>query len=310
MRQERINENKIRFILDKSDLEERGIELPNLAYGAPGTKELFEELMSIAREELGIPEGVHPMMVEAIPMKNEGLVVNVSRVDNPDELDPRFARFTNGMEYNQGPAGDLDYQAEGPEEDEEGPDRDEDEEDGPPVEGPMSQEFDTPEPDGIQVQQGPEIRAEINIPKSIDPKDIMSVIDNIMSGLADKLGGGSRVTGNPPRQEVKKAPGEEASGDRVALFEFRDLQSVIRVAKVLKGRYHSENILYKNKVKNRYYLYIGREHNTAVEFAEAVSILSENGSRCRISYAVKEYFDEHTEKILDNALDVLESLED
>ena len=98
MKQERIGDNKVRFILDQQDLEERNIEITELSYGSPGAKELFDELIQLAKEEMGLDEGAHPMMVEAIPMPRSGLVVNISRVENPDELDPRFSRFTNGLE--------------------------------------------------------------------------------------------------------------------------------------------------------------------------------------------------------------------
>ena len=310
MRQERINDNKIRFILDRRDLEERNLEITNLSYGSPGAKELFDELMQLAKEEMGLDEGAHPMMVEAIPMAGSGLVVNISRVENPDELDPRFSRFTNGLEYDNPPDMDLG----GPEfdeddQDEEGPGSDGPGSEGPGGEGPYD-ESEGPDgliPDGIQIQQGPEIRAEINIPRSgsIDPKDIMNVIDNIMSGLAGKLGAGDHP-GNKskpvPEGPAKKTVAENNDADSFAVYEFRDLQSVIRAAKLLNRGYHSEAVLYKNPVNRRYYLYIGREHNTLREFAGAITLLNEFGSRCRITYASKEYFDEHMEKILDDAL--------
>ena len=105
MRTERISENKVRFILDQSDLEERNIRISELAYGSEKAKELFDDLMELAREELGVEEGPQPFMVEAIPMSQNGLVVNISRVENPDELDTRFSHFTNGIEYDHDPEG-------------------------------------------------------------------------------------------------------------------------------------------------------------------------------------------------------------
>ena len=290
MRQERISENKVRFILDQQDLEERNLEIAELSYGSPGAKELFDELMELAREEMGLDEGAHPMMVEAIPMPESGLVVNISRVENPEELDPRFSRFTNGIEFDRGPDG---------EEDEDGPPMIDDE-DGP--EGPI--------PDGVQIQQGPEIRAESNIPRSgsIDPKDIMNVIDNIMSGLAGKLGGTGGVVKKQPDTPSKKPEPDASSVDPFVIYEFQDLRSVVHAAQLLAPGYDSESILYKNPVNRRYYLYLAREHNTLQEFAGAIALLNEFGNRCRITYASKEFFEEHMEKILDDALLRLYSL--
>ncbi len=307
MKQERINDNKVRFILDRQDLEERNLEITDLSYGSPGAKELFDELMQLAKEEMGLDEGAHPMMVEAIPMAGSGLVVNISRVmDNPDELDPRFSRFTNGLEYDTV----SDQEMDGPGFDDEYGEPESEGQDGPGSEdnGPGGLI-----PDGIQIQQGPEIRAEINIPRSasIDPKDIMSVIDNIMSGLAGKLNGGEG-SGKQPKEPagaaVKKPAEENNEVDGFAVYEFRDLQSVIRAARLLNHNYHSKSILYKNPVNRKYYLYLGREHNTIPEFAGAISLLNEFGSRCRITYASKEYFDEHMEKLLDDALIHLDEL--
>ena len=341
MRTERISENKVRFILDQSDLEERNIRISELAYGSEKAKELFDDLMELAREELGVEEGPQPFMVEAIPMSQNGLVVNISRVENPDELDTRFSHFTNGIEYDHDPEGPD------PEEGEEGPG------DGPDSgpgfrqsEGPGFDEpgyegnYDGPDspendpdlkqgPDGIQIQQGPEIRAEFSIPKSaeIDPKDIMSMIDNIVSGLAGKMGaevrklsgntpsgnqstpgstGGPGAPGIPGKPEPKAAKPSEP--DPFALYEFKDLQSVIHASKLLSMHYDSENVLYKNPVNQRYYLYLGRERSSLDEFAKLCTTLNEFGSRCRISYASKEYFEEHMTVILRDALIQLEEL--
>ena len=341
MKTERINENKVRFILDRSDLEERDIEISELAYGSDKAKALFDDLMELAREELGVEDGPQPFMVEAIPMSEYGLVVNISRVENPDELDTRFSHFTNGIEYDH-PSGDPETDEEG------GPGFDRPE--GPQFDGPggpgfEGQEYDGPGghiydetegpdspendpdlkqgPDGIQIQQGPEIRAEFSIPKSsqIDPKDIMSMIDNIVSGLAGKMGAEVRkmsggdvpgVPGNPETaipggKPVPKKP-KPSDPDPFALYEFKDLQSVIHASKLLSMHYDSENILYKNPLNQRYYLYLGRERNSVDEFAKLCTTLNEFGSRCRISYASKEYFEEHMTVVLRDALIQLEEL--
>ena len=232
-------------------------------------------------------------------------------MDNPDELDPRFSRFTNGLEYDTS----SDPEMDGPGFDDEDMDEDGPGSEGPGGDGPEAEDIgpDGLIPDGIQIQQGPEIRAEINIPRSasIDPKDIMSVIDNIMSGLAGKLNGGD-IPGKQPKEPagpaVKKPAADNNEADSFAVYEFRDLQSVIRAAKLLSRNYHSKTVLYKNPVNRKYYLYVGREHNTIPEFAGAISLLNEFGSRCRITYASKEYFDEHMEKLLDDALIHLDEL--
>lgn len=345
MKRERISDNKVRFTLDREDLKLRDVRLSELSYGSSKAKELFEELMELAREDLGYDMEAKPFMVEAIPTSEEGLIVNISKVDDPEELDPRFSRFTNGLEYDQNPGepgaemgpmdgegpdpfgqwggpgseydgdGFTDLDASGPDGADDG---DDPESDGPG--GPDRKQG----PDGIQIQQGPEIRAEFSIPKNaeIDPKDIMSMIDNIVSGIAGKVGAEVRkVSGKvnpggpdgilgpntPGMKPTSKNPGE-AAPDPFALYEFKDLQSVIQASKLLSMHYDSENVLYKNPINHRYYLYLGRERCSLEEFAKVCTTLNEFGSRCRISYATKEYFEEHMTVILRDALMQLEDL--
>ena len=94
MKLERINENKIRCILTSSDLSSRQIMLGELAYGSAKAKALFRDMMDLAAEELGFETDDMPIVVEAVPMENGSIVLTISKVDNPEELDARFSRFT------------------------------------------------------------------------------------------------------------------------------------------------------------------------------------------------------------------------
>ena len=94
MKLERINENKIRCILTSGDLSSRQIMLGELAYGSDKAKALFRDMMDLAAEELGFETDDMPIVVEAVPMENGSIVLTISKVDNPEELDARFSRFT------------------------------------------------------------------------------------------------------------------------------------------------------------------------------------------------------------------------
>ncbi|MBQ9871463.1 MAG: adaptor protein MecA [Eubacterium sp.] len=325
MRRERISKDKIKYILDQADLEERNIDVKELKHGSGKASALFDELMEMTRDVFELEDGPVPLMVEAIPTSKGGLVVYISKVENPDELDTRFSRFTgNGdLDPEDDPEDDFDPAMNGELEpmDPDMDDEVEDDEDwenldelvkddnqpgnGPDENGQMG-------PDGIQIQQGPEIRAEINIPKSsqINPQDIMSMIDNIVSGLADKVGAQAIVKGPKPpgsKPETRAPRGDEQ--DPFALYEFKDIQSVIQASKLVGMHYDSENVLYKNPVNNRFYLYLGKGRNTRDEFNQVCVIMNEFGTRCSASYASKEFFEEHTTKILDDALIQLEELD-
>ena len=93
MRIEKLSENKIKCILERDDLISRGIKISELAYGSEKTKELFHEMMQQASTELGFEAEDNPLMIEAIPTM-EKLILVITKVDDPDELDSRFSRFT------------------------------------------------------------------------------------------------------------------------------------------------------------------------------------------------------------------------
>lgn len=94
MKIERLSENQIRCTLYKSDLAEKELLLTELAYGTDKAKELFRELMQQASDELGFEVDNVPLMIEAIPVSQECLILVITKVEDPEELDTRFSRFT------------------------------------------------------------------------------------------------------------------------------------------------------------------------------------------------------------------------
>lgn len=93
MRIERLNENQIRCTLTRSDLVSREMEITELAYGTEKAHSLFREMIEQAEQELGFETEDTPLIVEAIPLSAESLVLIITKVENPEELDTRFAKF-------------------------------------------------------------------------------------------------------------------------------------------------------------------------------------------------------------------------
>ncbi len=100
MKIERISENQIRCTLYKTDLAEKELLLTELAYGTDKAKQLFREMMQQASDELGFEVDNIPLMIEAIPVSPECLVLIVTKVEDPEELDTRFSRFTKNIEID------------------------------------------------------------------------------------------------------------------------------------------------------------------------------------------------------------------
>lgn len=96
MKIEKVNENQIRCTLTKQDLADRQINLRELAYGSEKAKGLFHDMIQQANYEFGFDASDNPLMVEAIPLSSESLVLLITKVEYPEELDTRFSQFTEG----------------------------------------------------------------------------------------------------------------------------------------------------------------------------------------------------------------------
>lgn len=93
MKIEKVNENQIRCTLTKEDLASRQLKISELAYGTEKAKNLFRDMMQQANFEFGFEAEDIPLMIEAIPMNAECIVLIITKVEDPEELDTRFARF-------------------------------------------------------------------------------------------------------------------------------------------------------------------------------------------------------------------------
>lgn len=94
MKIEKLSENQIRCTLNKSDLAARQLKISELAYGSEKAKKLFQDMMQQASYEFGFEAEDIPLMIEAIPVSADCIVLIVTKVDDPEELDTRFSRFS------------------------------------------------------------------------------------------------------------------------------------------------------------------------------------------------------------------------
>ena len=93
MKIEKVNDNQIKCTLTREDLEQRHIKLSELAYGTEKAKLLFRDMMQQAFSEFGFEAEDIPLMIEAIPVSKDTVVLIVTKVADPEELDTRFSRF-------------------------------------------------------------------------------------------------------------------------------------------------------------------------------------------------------------------------
>lgn len=93
MKIEKINDNQIRCTLTRADLAARHLQLSELAYGTEKAKSLFRDMMHQAAFEFGFEAEDLPLMIEAIPASSDSIVLIITKVEDPEELDTRFSKF-------------------------------------------------------------------------------------------------------------------------------------------------------------------------------------------------------------------------
>lgn len=95
MKIEKLNENQLRATLSREDLLRRHIQFSEFAYGTDAARSLFTEMLRFASYKLGFETDDSPLMVEATPISPDTIVILVTKIPYPEELDTRFARFTD-----------------------------------------------------------------------------------------------------------------------------------------------------------------------------------------------------------------------
>ena len=94
MKIEKIDDNSIKCTLSSLDLSSRNLNLRDMTYGSQAAKRLFNEMMQKAKEEVGFSIENTPLMIEAVPLQGGAVQLIISKVDDPEELDTRFSKFS------------------------------------------------------------------------------------------------------------------------------------------------------------------------------------------------------------------------
>ncbi|MDE7013919.1 MAG: adaptor protein MecA [Kineothrix sp.] len=105
MKIEKVNDHQIRCTLTREDLADRELKISELAYGTEKAKNLFRDMMQQASYEFGFEAEDIPLMIEAIPLNSECIVLIITKVEDPEELDTRFSKFAPSVHDSDG---DLD----------------------------------------------------------------------------------------------------------------------------------------------------------------------------------------------------------
>lgn len=283
MKIERLNENQIRCTLNKSDLASRQLKINELAYGSDKAKELFRDMMQQASYELGFEAEDTPLMIEAIPVSSECIVLIVTKVDNPEELDTRFSRFSPSDSDDD----NFDF------------------DDIETIEGNDYSDFSLPT-----------ANEELDECAATDeeglPEDELMNIFNRVKEYFNKDSDNKASQSSPSQPSGKGTtdrPEHGKSANISRVFSFSSLDDITNAACIIDTFYKDANSVYKNPSDRRYYLCISKNKCTSKDFNKVCNILSEYGQKESGFDNHIGFFAEHCECIItEHALHILRRL--
>lgn len=278
MKIEKLNENQIRCTLNKSDLASRHLKINELAYGSDKAKELFRDMMQQASFELGFEAEDSPLMIEAIPISAECIVLIVTKVDNPEELDTRFSRFSPS-DSDDDDSFDFD--------------------DIETIDSNNYSSYSLPKANE-ELDESAATEEENN---SIPEDDLMNILDRVKEYFNKESTGKKIDKAEPPAD--KPAP-EETVSHITRVFSFDSLDDISSVSRIIDRFYHDNNSVYKNPSDKRYYLTISKNKTSAKDFNKVCNILSEYGKKENQFDNYTGFFSEHCDCIVkDHAMHIL-----
>lgn len=92
MKIEKLNDRQIKVLLDKNDLEERDLQISELAYGSEKAQNLFREMIAVANEQFGFTLESGHIAVEATPLSIDSIVLVLTQLsDDSDDISDRLS---------------------------------------------------------------------------------------------------------------------------------------------------------------------------------------------------------------------------
>lgn len=262
MKIERLSENSIRCTLNRADLDSRELKISELAYGTEKAKTLFKDMIAQASFECGFEAEDIPLMIEAIPVSPDCIVLVITKVEDPEELDTRFSKFAPSED-------DSDYEDM--------------------LDGDEDSPRDYSDPSALINKINEALNSEENFIPFLDTlgKDAKKQPETSSANTGDSSGAPAKETG----QAVETVKLEK-------LFSFNDFSQASTAAAAVFHLFSGSSILYKNTNSLRYYLLISSEVMKPDEFTGVCNVLTEYGVREKLSYATAAYLEEHSEIII------------
>ena len=108
------------------------------------------------------------------------------------------------------------------------------------------------------------------------------------------------------QKSISKNTEESYKRDLTKMFEFKTIEQIERLAKVLDGFYVGKNDLYKDEKKNCFYLLIQKGSHTKEEFNKVNNVISEYSIHRKYTIAKEAFLKEHGKLLIKgNALQII-----
>lgn len=279
MKLERLSENQIRCTLNKADLADRDLLLNELAYGTDKAKELFRDMMEQAADELGFEVNDIPLMIEAIPVNPDCLILIITKVEDPEELDTRFSRLSKYANI----------------------------------------EIDSDSEDSDDTEDSDDDSLALFNDASSLLETISDIVENIeqvkkqseSGSTANFIPLSAALRENAAKKKAEKKASKKKAEPTATyrIFSFQNINDLSKAAAMVAPIYTDSNSLYKSPNDNLYYLIVNNQSQDAENYQRVCNLLSEYGTKVKGNYAMPYYFAEHFKLIIKNdALQTLSSI--
>lgn len=258
MRIEKINDNQIRCTLTRADLEERQLQLSELAYGSEKAKTLFRDMMQQAAQDFGFEVNDMPLMIEAIPSSSDSITLIITKVEDPEELDTRFSKFAPSLSAD------------------------------PAVKEAVSKL------DGAENFKDLLDR----VKKSLEIVDENTKLDEVSDKDSKKDSEKEITEKKTSENAPSKEAASESPALKIRLISFGTMDAVIKAAKLIEPMYEGVNTLYKDQAENIYLLALTRSEMSELEFSRICNMISEYGGLENHNGPILAFLEEHCDVII------------
>lgn len=269
MKIEKLNDHEIRCTLTLEDLESRHLKLSELAYGNDKTKRLFRDMVQQAAFQYGFDAENTPLMVEAVPVSTDCIVVSITKVDDPDELDARFSKFSPSVGISDPDQSDG-YDSDGDSDD----DDDDDDDNGDDI----STDYDTPD-------------------------EVYN--DQTDSGMTDHISGISaaesgQLRSSDQKENIRDTGDKTEPHSAVRFFSFTKLRDLAELSNVIPEKSGIKSSLYKNRRTGEYLLIVSSGSLASSRFNQYSIQMSEYITPIRIPASRIPLIEESFEVLIRN----------